>query len=115
MFLPGTYLLAQERCRTIVETEILRLGHTILGWRQVPIDISIIGEKANATRPEIEQVMFDVGDAMNMDELERQLYLCRRRIEKRVREASIQDFYVCSFSSRSLIYKGMFLAEQLSN
>ncbi|MBI3677206.1 MAG: glutamate synthase large subunit, partial [Proteobacteria bacterium] len=115
IFLPRTDYTAQETCRTIVESEILRFGFYLYGWRQVPIDISIIGEKANATRPEIEQVMFDVGDAMNMDELERQLYLCRRRIEKRVREASIQDFYVCSFSSRSLIYKGMFLAEQLSN
>jgi glutamate synthase (NADPH/NADH) large chain len=115
VFLPRTDYTAQETCRTIVESEILRFGFYLYGWRQVPIDISIIGEKANATRPEIEQIMFDVGDAMNMEELERQLYLCRRRIEKRVREASIQDFYVCSFSSRSLIYKGMFLAEQLSN
>ena len=51
----------------------------------------------------------------DLETLDRRLYLCRRRIEKRVREASIQDFYVCSLSSRSLIYKGMFLAEQLSN
>ena len=51
VFLPRTDLGAQERCRTIVETEILRFGHSILGWRQVPVDISVIGEKANATRP----------------------------------------------------------------
>ncbi len=49
-----------------------------------------------------------------LETLDRRLYLCRRRIEKRVREASIQDFYICSLSSRSLIYKGMFLAEHLS-
>ncbi|MDE1939129.1 MAG: glutamate synthase large subunit [Alphaproteobacteria bacterium] len=115
VFLPRTDYNAQETCRTIVESEILRFGFYLYGWRQVPVDISIIGEKANATRPEIEQVMFDVGEAENMEELERQLYLCRRRIEKRVREAAIQDFYICSFSARSLIYKGMFLAEQLSN
>ena len=115
IFLPRTDYNAQETCRTIVEAEILRFGFYLYGWRQVPVDISIIGEKANATRPEIEQVMFDIGEEEHIEELERRLYLCRRRIEKRVREAAISDFYVCSFSSRSLIYKGMFLAEQLSN
>jgi glutamate synthase (NADPH/NADH) large chain len=115
MFLPRTDYAAQETCRTIVESEILSFGFYLYGWRQVPVDISVIGEKANATRPEIEQVMFDAGSGADMETLERALYLCRRRIEKRVREAAIQDFYVCSLSSRSLIYKGMFLAEQLSN
>ena len=115
IFLPRTDYNAQELCRTIVEAEILRSGFYIYGWRQVPVDISIIGEKANATRPEIEQIMFDVGDKVDFENLNRRLYLCRRRIEKRVREAAIQDFYICSLSARSLIYKGMFLAEQLSN
>jgi glutamate synthase (NADPH/NADH) large chain len=114
IFLPRTDYNAQETCRTIVESEILRAGFYLYGWRQVPIDISIIGEKANATRPEIEQIMFDVGEDENLEELDRRLYLCRRRIEKGMREAAIQDFYVCSLSSRSLIYKGMFLAEHLS-
>ena len=62
IFLPRTDYGAQETCRTIVESEILRIGFHLYGWRQVPVDISIIGEKANATRPEIEQVMFDAGD-----------------------------------------------------
>ncbi len=115
IFLPRTDYTAQETCRTIVEAEILRFGFYLYGWRQVPVDIAVIGEKANATRPEIEQIMFDVGEHDDMEELERQLYLCRRRIEKRVREAAIADFYICSLSSRSLIYKGMFLAEQLAN
>src|ERR1700761_4330769 len=115
VFLPRTDYGAQETCRTIVESEILRAGFHLYGWRQVPVDVSIIGEKANLTRPEIEQIMFDAGETMALETLDRRLYLCRRRIEKRVREASIQDFYVCSLSTRSLIYKGMFLAEQLSN
>ncbi len=115
IFLPRTDYVAQETCRTIVESEILSFGFYIYGWRQVPVDISIIGEKANATRPEIEQIMFDIGEERDVDALERRIYLCRRRIEKRVREAAIADFYICSLSSRSLIYKGMFLAEQLSN
>ena len=57
VFLPKTDLSAQERCRQIVETEILDFGYAIYGWRQVPINVACIGEKANATRPEIEQIM----------------------------------------------------------
>ena len=57
VFLPRTDFAAQERCRTIVETEILRFGYYIYGWRQVPVDITALGEKANSTRPEIEQIM----------------------------------------------------------
>jgi glutamate synthase (NADPH/NADH) large chain len=115
IFLPRTDYNAQEACRTIVESEILRAGFYLYGWRQVPVNLSIIGEKANATRPEIEQVMFDTGENGDLEELDRRLYLCRRRIEQAVRAAAIADFYVCSLSTRSLIYKGMFLAEQLAN
>ncbi|WP_119679435.1 glutamate synthase large subunit [Indioceanicola profundi] len=115
VFLPRTDLEAQERCRSIVETEILKWGYTIFGWRQVPINIGVIGEKANATRPEIEQIM--VGNPKNVaeDQLERDLYVIRRRIEKAVRGEQINDFYICSLSCRSIIYKGMFLAEQLTS
>ncbi len=115
IFLPRTDFTAQETCRTIVESELLRLGFYLYGWRQVPIDLSVIGEKANATRPEIEQIVFGTPESDDMESLDRALYLCRRRIEKRVRDASIAGFYVCSLSAHSLIYKGMFLAEQLSN
>jgi glutamate synthase (NADPH/NADH) large chain len=57
IFLPRLDLGAQERARVIVESEIIRAGFVLYGWRQVPVDISQIGEKANATRPEIEQVL----------------------------------------------------------
>ncbi|UYN95104.1 MAG: glutamate synthase large subunit [Enhydrobacter sp.] len=115
VFLPRTDLAAQERCRTIVETEILRFGHVILGWRQVPVDISVIGEKANATRPEIEQILIGRGDpGLDNREFEKQLYILRRRMEKAAIAENIAEFYVCSLSCRSVIYKGMFLAEHLS-
>ncbi|HRK70067.1 MAG TPA: glutamate synthase large subunit [Micropepsaceae bacterium] len=114
IFLPRTDYAAQEACRTIVESELLAFGYYIYGWRQVPVDISIIGDKANATRPEIEQIMFDNPQKADVEEIERELLIVRRTIEKRVREAAIRDFYICSFSTRSVIYKGMFLAEQLS-
>ncbi len=113
VFLPKTDLEAQERCRCIVETEILSSGYTIYGWRQVPVDVAVIGDKANVTRPEIEQIM--IADARGLDDeaLETDLYVIRRRIEKKVLANNIIDFYICSLSCRSIIYKGMFLAEQL--
>ena len=116
MFLPRTDLGAQESCRTIVESEIIEFGYTIYGWRQVPVDVSVIGDKAMVTRPEIEQIMIQGPrpDQVDAAEFEKNLYLIRRRIERRVIEAQINGFYVCSFSCRSIIYKGLFLAEELS-
>jgi glutamate synthase (NADPH/NADH) large chain len=84
IFLPRTDLGAQEACRTIVEAEALRFGFYIYGWRQVPVDTSVIGEKANATRPEIEQIMLAAPAGLEGEALERALFLCRKRIEKRV-------------------------------
>jgi glutamate synthase (NADPH/NADH) large chain len=116
VFLPRTDLGAQETCRTIVESEIIGFGYSIYGWRQVPVDISVIGDKAMMTRPEIEQIMIQGPhpDTVDAAEFEKNLYLIRRRIERAVIEAQIQGFYVCSLSCRSIIYKGLFLAEELS-
>jgi glutamate synthase (NADPH/NADH) large chain len=114
IFLPRTDLGAQERCRQIVETEILRFGHRIYGWRQVPVNVDVIGEKANATRPEIEQVMVENALGVGESQFQVDLYIIRRRIEKVVQAESISEFYICSLSCRSVIYKGLFLAEQLT-
>ena len=116
IFLPRTDLSAQEACRTIVEAAIIEEGYTIYGWRQVPVDVSVIGQKAQATRPEIEQIMIagPMPDQASIAEFEKNLYLIRRRIEKRVIAAQIQGFYICSLSCRSIIYKGLFLAQSLS-
>ena len=116
VFLPRTDLAAQETCRTLVESEIIDAGYTIYGWRQVPVDVSVIGTKAQATRPEIEQIMIagPMPEEQDVAEFEKELYLIRRRIEKKVIAAQINDFYVCSLSCRSIIYKGLFLAESLS-
>jgi len=114
IFLPRTDYGAQERCRTIVESEFVRAGYYMYGWRQVPVDTSVIGEKAAAVRPEIEQLLFAAPEHLDGDQLERELFIVRRRIEKAALADGIKDFYICSLSTRSIIYKGMFLAEQLS-
>ncbi|GBD44366.1 Glutamate synthase [NADPH] large chain [bacterium HR40] len=115
VFLPRNSLDQQEICRTLVESEVLRFGYSVRGWRQVPVDTSVIGEKAAATRPEIEQIIIGNPDGVPEDRFERDLYVIRRRIEKQVLKENIADFYICSLSCRSIVYKGLFLAEQLDN
>ncbi len=114
VFLPRTDFGAQETCRTIVETEILRMGYYIYGWRHVPVDISVLGEKANATRPEIEQILISNSKGVDEETFERELYVIRRRIEKAAAAAQVSQLYLASLSCRSIIYKGMMLAEQVA-
>ncbi|KEP68897.1 glutamate synthase [Thioclava dalianensis] len=114
VFLPRTDFGAQERCRTIVESEVLRMGHYIYGWRHVPVNTEVLGEKANATRPEIEQILIRNDKDIDDVQFERELYIIRRRIEKAAVAAQVNGLYMCSFSCRSIIYKGMMLAEQVA-
>ena len=114
VFLPRNSFQQQEACRTLVESEVLRFGYSIRGWRQVPVHTAVIGEKAAATRPEIEQILIGNPAAVPEDRLERDLYIIRRRIERQALAEQISEFYICSLSSRSIIYKGLFLAEQLA-
>ncbi len=114
VFLPRTDFGAQETCRTIVETEVLRMGYRIYGWRHVPVDITCLGEKANATRPEIEQILISNSKGVDEDQFERELYVIRRRIEKAAAAAHVSGLYIASLSCRSIIYKGMMLAEQVA-
>jgi glutamate synthase (NADPH/NADH) large chain len=113
VFLPRTDFGAQEACRTIVETEVLRMGYRIYGWRHVPVNVACLGEKANATRPEIEQILISNSKGVEEEEFERELYVIRRRIEKAA--ATLKELYICSLSCRSIIYKGMMLAEQVAD
>jgi glutamate synthase (NADPH/NADH) large chain len=114
VFLPRTNFAAQETCRTIVESEVLRMGHYIYGWRHVPVKVECLGEKANATRPEIEQILISNAKGLDEETFERELYVIRRRIEKAATAAGIGELYIASLSCRSIIYKGMMLAEQVA-
>ncbi len=116
IFLPRNDYSAQEQCRTIVESELTKRNFSIYGWRQVPVDPSVLGEKAEQTRPEITQVLFTYNDKKIVNKsLEQKLYETRRVIEKEALNNQLNNFYICSFSSKSIIYKGMFLAEALSD
>ena len=115
VFMPRTDFGAQETCRTIVESEVLRMGHYIYGWRHVPVNTAVLGDKANATRPEIEQILIRCEKDIDQEQFERELYIIRRRTEKAAIAAQIAGLYFCSLSCRSIIYKGMMLAEQVAD
>ena len=93
---------------------MLRMGYYIYGWRHVPVNVDCLGEKANATRPEIEQILISNSKDVDEETFERELYVIRRRIEKAAAKAGVAGLYLCSLSCRSVIYKGMMLAEQVS-
>ncbi|MHA7871016.1 MAG: glutamate synthase large subunit [Hyphococcus sp.] len=115
VFLPRTDFRAQDAARGIIESEILRRGFYIYGWRQVPVQARCLGDKANATRPDIEQILFCDPRRRSREDLDRILYVVRRRIEKRAREQGLHELYVCSLSSQDVVYKGMFLAQEIDN
>lgn len=97
----------------IVESE----GQTILGWREVPIDESIIGESARSIRPRFLQVFIGKNPAIkDQMDFERKLYIIRRLAEKKIiplSEGMGTDFYIASLSSRTIVYKGMLTSYQL--
>jgi len=115
IFLPRNDYNSQEKCKTLIETELLNKNYYIYRWRQVPINTSVLGVKAESNRPEITQIIFKSNNKNLIgEELERDLFAVRKKIEKLSNILQLKDFYICSFSSRSVIYKGMFLAEALS-
>ena len=115
IFMPRNDYAAQEKCRSIIETVLLSQNYYIYGWRQVPVNPKVLGPTADSNRPEIAQVLFRKNEVINTNDLERDLYEARKRIEKYARESQLNSFYICSLSSRSIVYKGMFLAEALAD
>ena len=115
VFLPRTNYTDQEKSREITESVLLKENFSIYGWRQVPVNPKVLGKTADQNRPEIAQVLFKKNEELRTNDLERELFVVRKKIEKLGRESQIKDFYICSFSSRSIVYKGMFLAESLAD
>ncbi|KPU82100.1 glutamate synthase [SAR11 cluster bacterium PRT-SC02] len=115
IFMPRNDYADQEKCRSIIEKILLNNNFYIYGWRQVPVNPKVLGSTAEISRPEIAQVLFRKNENLETDVLERELYVMRKKIEKLGRESQLKNFYICSMSSRSIVFKGMFLAEALSD
>ena len=125
---PGTYgvgmtFLPVEKhprlqCEGILERIVREEGLTLLGWRDTPVYASAIGRVARASQPYIQQVFVGCAAGMDEDTFERKLYVVRKRAENEVREAQIEDaemFYIPSLSCRTIVYKGLLLATQITN
>ena len=105
--------------KAIFEEVVKEEGQIFLGWREVPIDATCIGETAKGLRPWFLQAIIGQGpDVTNQDEFERKLYIIRKAAEKRIVPLSKElssNFYIASLSSRTIVYKGMLTPEQLRN
>src|SRR6185295_9416042 len=103
----------REHCKRVVAELCAEEGQRLVGWRVVPTepDKADLGESARAAMPHIEQVIIAAGHGVAGDAFERRLYSIRKRASHRLRgDAALKQakfFYVCSLSSKTLIYKGM--------
>ncbi|OGU47628.1 MAG: glutamate synthase subunit alpha [Ignavibacteria bacterium GWC2_56_12] len=112
-FMPGADEDARSLCRALVEHVTSSQGLGLLGWRRVPVDTSVLGESAALTAPLIEQVFVRRPRHISPTSFERTLYACRKEIEKHMLKTEVRSFYVCSFSGRTIIYKGLMIATAL--
>ena len=100
--------------RDAITESIADLGLEVAGWREVPVDPSVCGEQALPTMPRIEQVFVNAPAGMQRGTFNRQLFLARRRAEKRF-EGRDPAAYVASLSSVTISYKGMFMPGALAD
>ena len=106
------------QCEGVLERVAREEGLTVLGWRDTPVDGSAIGRVARASQPYIQQIFLGRAPGMDVDAFERKLYLVRRRVENEIASSNLEHkgmFYVPSLSARTIIYKGLLLAPQISN
>ena len=108
---------AQRECLTVVEEVVKSEGQYILGWRDVPVNADCLGPVARDAMPAIKQVFVSaVSEFATQDDFERKLYLIRKYANRIVKERLVRGheiYYPPSFSSRTVIYKGMLLSEQV--
>ena len=119
---PGDYAVAmcffsqqparRRRQEAILEAAVEHHGQRLLGWRDVPIDPVAIGPVARESMPVVRQLF--IGREPTSTTFEQQLYLIRKRAGRRAHEElGGDDFYIASASSRTVVYKGLMLAEQV--
>ena len=115
-FLPQTKN-GREACESIVARIIHEEAQTLLGWRDVPRDNSNIAQAAKDVEPVMRQVFIGRGENVaDQNAFERKLFVIRKRIEHEVRALKLEDsaeFYFPSLSSKTIIYKGMLLANEV--
>ncbi|XOV84094.1 MAG: glutamate synthase large subunit [bacterium] len=108
----------RARCKAVFEEQIAAAGQTLIGWRQLPVDpdIADLGRAARAAMPAFEQ-LFIAANGVSGDDFERKLYLIRKHTTHLLRsDQSLTQrkmMYVCSLSTKVIVYKGMLTPAQL--
>jgi len=124
---PGSYAVAmvflpvevtqRNECERMFEKIVREEGQLLLGWRRVPVDQKVPGEVARSAMPKVRQLFIGRGrNTPDQTAFERKLYVIRKRVEAAVRNSKMPEaerFYVSSLSSRTIVYKGMLLPEQI--
>jgi len=98
------------QCEGVIERIVREEGLAVLGWRDTPINAEVIGRVARGSQPYIQQLFVARARGMSEDQLERKLYIVRKRIE-----SELADVYIPSLSARTIVYKGLLLAPQIAH
>ncbi|WP_081908743.1 glutamate synthase large subunit [Ferriphaselus sp. R-1] len=116
LFLPRD-AAAREACEKVIAAKIAAEGQTLLGWRDVPVNSAILGESVKLVEPTVRQVFIGRGvNCPSQDCFERKLFVIRKTAEHAIRNlpnGQGSGFYIPSLSSRTIVYKGMLLADQV--
>ncbi len=110
---------SRAHCKKIVEQMIAEQGQQLLGWRELPVDTegADVGPTARQSQPHMEQLFIGAADGVAGDDFERQLYMIRKRSTHALRgDEKLEQskmFYICSLSTKVIIYKGMLTAHQV--
>ncbi|WP_312631441.1 glutamate synthase large subunit [Pantoea piersonii] len=102
-----------QASRRIVEEEVVRETLSVVGWRDVPVNQDVLGEIALSSMPRIQQLFINAPAGWRPRDMERRLYMARRRAEKRIEQSDDKAFYICSFSNQVNIYKGLCMPADL--
>ena len=117
VFLP-TDRTEREYCKSVIEREVEHAKQKLIAWREVPVDADAanLGKAARAAMPHIEQLVISA-DGMEGDAFERKLYMIRKHATSQLRGdktlAQRQLFYICSLSTKVIVYKGMLTPDQI--
>ncbi|MBN2040906.1 MAG: glutamate synthase large subunit [Spirochaetes bacterium] len=115
VFLPKDHN-ESEKCLSILSEIIEEEGQKLLSVRDINVDNSVIGDIAKRSEPLIKQIFISGQSGLENEDLERKLYIIRKILEKRIRESKFRNsemFYLPSLSSRTIVYKGMLMPDQL--
>jgi glutamate synthase (NADPH/NADH) large chain len=109
---------ACRACTDELERIVRAEGQTLIAWRDVPVDNSGIGEIALSSEPLIKQLFIQAAEGLDGDAFERRLYMIRKLAERALRQSDIpgsEYFYLPSLSSKTMVYKGMFMPTQVKS